>query len=269
MANGVPKREIDVILTDLSTLLDSANTDTFMLRRHEQQVEKLWRQQAIEPVDYYTTKAFIEFGKYNRGASLAAANNALALAPNNSTVQCNVLTTYVGTLEVPSAVSLMKRMASELRDDKSVVADLVSKAADMLQFEMCAQLFEVWDKLNFAETNGMEVSRPGFDVYFEAMKFTGLTDEDTAARLDHARQALVDEGAEVWRTSRKSLDDGSILYFLHVREGAERCAELNFSIAERLVEQFENPGSDFVSFLSRPLSDLAEMFELSGAARER
>lgn len=263
MTNPVPEREINVILTELSALLDRADTDTFQLRRAEASVERLWKQHAVEPAEYYTCKAFIEFGKYRREAALSAADNMLKLAPNDPVVQCNALSVRVAALDVDRALELLQQMVVEIKDDKDTIKTLIIKAADMMQYHLAAELFGVLDKLSVNESP-QYLRRPSIDRSYAAMKRANLSDSDAADRLNAAYQAVRDESYDVWRTSRSVLQDGSVLYFLHVKADPDQCAQLTFSIADRLVEQFDDPGVELVSFSCRPMDDLSELKGIPG-----
>lgn len=262
MANGVPQLKIDEIMSDLGRLLDFADTDSFELRRAEASVERLWQQRAISAVDYYTTKSFIEFGKYRRGAALDAANNVLRLAPADPVAQCNVLSLKVAVMEIDESISMLRKMAGELRDDIHTVRTLTVKASDMLQYETAIEFYGVLDNLLLNDLSNTFLRRSSIERAYAAMKRNNFTDSDNAERLKAAYAALRDESYDVWRTSRNILDDGSTLYFMHVKADADQCAMLNFSIADRLVEQFDDPGSEVVSFACRPVTDLPELVSL-------
>jgi len=264
MVAGIPAREIDVILTELSVLLDSDQTDTMQLRRHEASLKKLWAAQAIPADEYYVTKSFIEFGKYQRDASVAAALNARKLAPLDKVTLCNVLSILVAAVEVDEAISLIKQMSANHNGDIEIIRTLIIKSADLLQYEHVYQLFEILDAISLNLAPNVYLRRPSTKRSYEAMKTFGLIDSSAANLLKEALKALKQENHDVWRTSRSILRDGSILFFLHIRADADQCAMLNFSIADRLVEKFENPAAEFISFLCRPLADVSEIRGLPG-----
>jgi tetratricopeptide (TPR) repeat protein len=266
MSNGVPQLKIDEIRSDLTRLLDRADTDSFELRRTEASVERLWQQRAINVVDYYTIKSFIEFGKYRREAAIDAANNVLRLAPGDAIAQSNVLSLKIATMEIDEAISMLEKMTSELRDDVHIIRTLIIKSADMLQYETAVKLYAVIDKLLVNDSSSKYLRRPLIERACAAMKRNNLSDSDSAERLKAAYGALRDESYGVWRTSRTILNDGTTLYFMHIKADADQCALLNFSIADRLVEQFEDPGSEVISFACRPVTDLPELVSLPEGA---
>lgn len=259
MSTALQAKKIDEIMLDLSRLLAKPDFDVLQLRRLELAVQRLWDSKAIDAVDYYVSKAFFAIGKQQRQSAMDAANNVLRLAPGDPVARFNALTIMVGLIELDQAVPLIKSLAASHPDDKDLAKDLIIKGADLLQFNLVRELFRAYDALSVNNGPVNSVRRATAERALEAMDRYGLTDEDLAALMKSAAKALRDRGYDVFRSSRRTLSDGCIVYYLHVNASPDVCAELNFDIADALVEQYEDPCGEFVSFACRPLSDLSTM----------
>lgn len=264
MTSAVPARKIDTIMSELNRLLEKCEVDAFQLRRVEGETERLWEAKAISPSEYYVAKAFFAIGRQQRENALYAAKNALRLAPNDPIVQLNVLTVFVGILDIEASLPLMRSMAANQRDNKEIVKSLIIKAADLMQLQLANELFEVFDALSVNDPPAVFFRRGSCEQSLDAMSKYQLTDDDLAERIKAAAGALRSASLDVFRNSRRTLSDGSVIYCMHVNADVDKCAEMNFRIADALVEKFDDPCGEFISFFCRPLSDLEEMQVVPG-----
>lgn len=258
MTAPVPARQIESIMSEINSLLtNGAQVDPLKLRRLEVAFEKLWQAKGISPSEYYTTKAFFGIAKRQRKPAMEAAINALQLAPNDPIVQGNILTAFVGMADVSAAIPLMRKMAADHRNDKDFLRLIIVKAADLLQLSMVNELFEIFDNLCINDQHQKFTRRRNWELSLKTMTQCNLSDDALAERIKVAMDAIQAEQFDAFQSSRRHLPDGSIIYSMHVDATADVCAELNFSVADALVENFEDPGGDFIVFNCRPLTDLS------------
>lgn len=259
MSTAVQAKQIDEIMSDLTRLLHKPDYDVLQLRRLEIAVQRLWESSAISAVEYHAMKAFFAIAKQQRQNALDAAINVVQLAPNDPVAGLNALTIFVGIVEIDRSIPLVKSLAMTQRDDKQLLKSLIIKGTDLMQFNFVKGLFERFDALSINDVPVKSFRRNAAECTLEAMNRYGLTDEDMAARLKVAAEALQQKGFDVFRGTRRTLSDGSIVHYMHVNADADTCAELNFDIADALVNQFEDPCGELVSFACRPVADISAM----------
>lgn len=263
MTAALNARKIEEIMLNISKLFEAAEVDALQLRRLEIEVNRLWAANAISAVDFYTTQSFFAIGKHRREEALAAARNLIALAPASTAAQMNALTVFAGVAEVERAIPLMKILADKHPDDKDLIIKIIYKAADLMQHNFVMQLFHRLDRLTPNEPPLNSVRRLSCIRSLKLMEQFNVTDEDLAARIQVAAKVLAKNGCDIIRHSRRTLSDGSIMYFLHANATIEECASLSFDIAEGIVTNFEDPCSEIVTIACRPFSDLSKMQVLS------
>lgn len=155
-----------------------------------------------------------------------------------------------------SARALIERMAAVYPDSKIVLQSAVSNLQTMLQFELATHLLLQYEKLILNETSFLHPRARASIVGAQAFAADhGLTVEGMSSRLQVAIEVVRSKGFEVLHQSRLSFSDGSFISQLFVNTDAPGCAELNFDIADALVDGFDDPGSSVFSISSRPTTD--------------
>jgi len=264
MTSAAPDLALNSILTEIATLVDATDVDHLKLARLERDLAKIWQASAITAADYHMTRALLSMAKRRTQPALDAAREALRWTSGNAIVENNCLTVMTTVMAIDDAIRLIRLIVARHPDDLDALKGAIIKASDVLQFSLAVELLEKFNKLTTNLDSVSDVRRKHILTCRDAMIRHKLTDEDLAARLKVAVDALRKKNFEAWRSSRLVLDDGCLIYYVHVDADPDRCAELNFDIADALVEEFEDTGADFVSIACRPLADLQSLNVLKG-----
>jgi hypothetical protein len=259
VAAALPAKKFDEIMLEVSTIFEQPEVNAFQLRRLEVAISDLWKANAISPVQFYTAQSFFAAGKNQRDGAIAAAKNLIALASGNLSAQINALGIFTGVIDVEQAVPLMKSLAKNHPDNKRLINILIDKSSDLMQNNFASELFVRLDNLSADSAPINSNRRDNCIRSMKIMEQFGVTDDDLAAILQVAANEVWRKGYFIVRSSRRTLQDGSLLYYMHINATTEMCASLSFDIAESIVSGFENPCAEVTSISCRPVSDLYEI----------
>jgi hypothetical protein len=150
----------------------------------------------------------------------------------------------------------MDIMIASFPDSKTSLKSAIINSQLTLSHSRSAQLLDLIDKLSVNESPVLGTrARLNIMTSKELADAHGMTDDDLAARLDVAVRAVRGGGREVRRRSVIYLHDGSFISQLYIDADASACAAMNFEIADALVDQFDDPGTEIFSIACRPLAD--------------
>ncbi|MFS2113318.1 tetratricopeptide repeat protein [Herbaspirillum frisingense] len=80
-----------------------------------------------------------------------------------------------------------------------------------------------------------------------------VSEDYVIVRLESAIGAVRNAGYEIRRLDQLTLNDGTFITRLYVDATIEQCSFLNFTIAEKLISEFEDSGIDLFSVTCLPL----------------
>lgn len=173
-----------------------------------------------------------------------------------------VVLTGFGNLE--KALNLIDRMVELYPDNKQILYRAIMESQCVLSLDRAIRYVKKYQLLS---TNDLIPMNPKVIDTIEnsaqqARKY-GFADEDLIARLAVSIEAIRGSGFEVVRQARNILRDGSFVSQLFIDADARSCADLTFTVADALVESFQDPGIEVLSIICRPLSDYKHVAQVS------
>jgi hypothetical protein len=258
MVSVKPETALNHILDEIKKLVDVDAPDPFSLRRVSMAVESAWKSKAISPAEFHMAKALIFMAKKERDSAISSMRNAVGLGKADPIVQHNSMIVFSSAGSVDDGVSLVTAWPKIFPDNREMLRTAVSRSCDFLQLELAMDIATQLDQISRNDPSHVSLVSHQLLNCLDAAKSLGLTDADLAARLKVAVSVLVDRGHPMWRNSRNLLRDGSLIYSFHIEASPEDCAELNFDIADALVDSFADPSAEFLSISCRPLVDIAQ-----------
>lgn len=151
------------------------------------------------------------------------------------------------------SADLFYELHAEYRDHLELLTDAIASCAAGLQFSRLAILNEHLAKLNQTSDQSTDNSRSranqkSFVPLLNLLQQRNLTEEDLQTRLTVASNLLRACKLPYKATSINVLDSGEISYKFVLQTTLDRAAELSFEIALEMVDAFEDPLSDIITF---------------------
>lgn len=264
MAVALANLEINKIIEDSVTEMHAFQINDLKLRQISRALDKLWDAKLITPAQFHIARGFIAAARHDRVEAVAAVKNALQLAPRDPIAQANALSVFSTFCCVRDAVSLMELMFEQLPDNKSALRDIILHASELMQYQLAARALARYDNISMNTSAEASERRINLISELKMAKEYDFKDEDLAALIETAVDAVRARGREVYRNSRTKLRNNTSILYLHVDADPLACAHLNFDIADALVEKFEDTKADVLTIMCRPLNDIQDMVDLEG-----
>jgi len=253
------KQEIGTVFDDLTELFNACSCNDLVLMKASRAINKLLDAKSISPAYYHCARALISAISADRENATSASFNALKLAPKDAHVYACVLPIFAALGEIRASSETLKNILHLFPDDKAVIWLGVTHAYNTFQFSTLRDLLDRFDKLSVNDPVVLSTRRKYMMLSLANASSLGLTDEYFTDRLETAISALRSNKLEVRRMTSLTLNNGQAIVNLHLDHDHQTCAESSFIIAEALVEQFDDPGTDAISIVCRPLFDLDDL----------
>lgn len=257
MIKAQPAPEIFQIVSDLTQIADDANFEEFPLQQSEVRIRRLLTTTDVEPAMCYVGLGLVGMLRGDVELTLSAANNAIALSPRNPVVVSMAITTLGNIGNLRDALVIISKFADKFLDDKDFLYCAVIHAMQSLNFSMANDLLSRFELLAVNDIHDkLKITRVSLVRTLNALMAQKFTEDELLERGETAIDTLRRRGFIVRTTSILTLHDGSFLYQLYVEGDRAQCASMNFSIAESLIEKFDNTASELMSIICRPIGDI-------------
>ncbi|MGF6116709.1 hypothetical protein ABIE30_000623 [Janthinobacterium lividum] len=261
MVAGVPKLKSQEIHEELVLLLNEIQVNEFKLKSYERDIEQLFKIKAIDPAQYQMLFAILKYNDKKRIPAIDHARSAIALAPRSYPVLATCIAVFCGFGCVLDVISLIHRLLEISPDSKKNLRNLIGCAQDTMQLKLANSLQERYEKL--AINDDIDNTNSPVDKWLSLSlaysRNTNIADDFYAERLIAAVGAIRNSNFEVLRTTSLILEDGTVSLHYHIDASPKECSQVNFAIADALVEKFDDTGIEHFSIVSRPLTDLHEI----------
>ncbi|HTN31806.1 MAG TPA: hypothetical protein VL178_13435 [Pseudomonas sp.] len=258
---ALPKPEIDDLEEQRISLVE-AYIDTFQLdlvgcKRIERSVQKLFGMPEFECAARITF-GLLQSTKRNYGEAVHHLNRAQLLV-DSEMVRMASVTAALQCGAVRDAASLLA--AAELTSDPRHLRQLMSKAMHAGMYILANKCLEELAKLKADASNPAAgfLSKYSPDIYAaaELVKAHGLCDSDIVERVAVATDVVArrapDHPFVVYGFS--VTPETGIHYEFPLRMPVDELVQLDWDISEALVEVFDDPHSELISFSTRPFSE--------------
>jgi hypothetical protein len=167
------------------------------------------------------------------------------LAPYNVAVVANAGMLFANVGEVRRMGVVAKKLAGISNGHVEQLESSAKLLALALQFE---EIGEIMQQHGRAQTSVALAAQH----LAECARVRGISSELRLSLLETAVAAVRSRGFAVRNSYLRHYPDDSLRYEFFIDASAETCGELNFEIAERLVEAFDDCHPEFVTFACRP-----------------
>lgn len=207
-------------------------------------------------LEFTFTTLLIAFATGNRVVVEDQAHALLQTTHANSYYFQNAIIPLISMGSVKLAVQATAQMVQAYPGSKQVLDHAITHATICLQFSKALELIETYNALAVNEFSPYEPELISTLLRSHEMaQALEITEESMLARLQTAVDAVRAYGVEVLHQSRLVLHDGTFISQFFVNAPATECANLNFVIADALVENYEDVGAELFSVICRPLTD--------------
>lgn len=260
MSAPAAKREISDFIDDLAIMRNTGRIDELRLKRIEQKIIELMQKNVEPPSSGHMVLGIVAAIRGNRVETEDHMRNAIRLEGNNYIILRNAFSALGPFGNFREALDLSQRALQLTAGRKNLLQDGISLSYQALQISRACSLANELEKLtvNDATASDPRLAMPLMMASLSAAERHGLSDEDLLARLEVAVDTVRAQSFEVRGTWVSTLGDGTLLHSLFVNADYKACAHLNFSIADALVEAFDDPGGEMLSIVSKPLENFFE-----------
>lgn len=234
-------------LGDVIDLAIRGTHDPLTLKRIDREMERCLQQHAPNPEVFWLVLAFSAFLQGKTEECLRKVRAAVDLAPYDVAVLANSGTLLANIGEPRRAADLARRLAEVASTDGHQIAVSIQLLGMALCFEEGEEMMQKHARPE--DAIAVPIQRLG-----EIARSRGIPVELRWSLLESAIEVLRVRGYAVRQTALRHYPDDALRYELFIDAGAEDCGELNFAIAETLIERFEDPHPELVTFACRPLS---------------
>ncbi|WP_157977899.1 hypothetical protein [Paraburkholderia kururiensis] len=233
----------------MSEIIDLAirrDGNLLTLKRIEREMQTLLGKHVGEPEIYWLVLAFTAFLQSDNEECIRRLQAALKLAPHDVTILGNAGSILANIGEPRRAADIGGRLA-EVANDVNQFRSGAQLLGMALRFEEAAEIMEKHglsqDSIALSTRRLVEVAH------------SRRVPAETRLRLLESAIAVVRaRGFPIRQAALRHYPDDSLRYELFIDADAETCGEINFEIAEALVEQFEDCYPELVTFACRPLT---------------
>ncbi|TWG79631.1 hypothetical protein L602_000600000310 [Cupriavidus gilardii J11] len=185
------------------------------------------------------------------------------LVPQESLLKVNLLTTLLNLADIDAATALADRSIELAKGNVRLLTAIASTYVTAFRAEDAVRVIE--------EASKVAEHVPGYSgaLGTKALKAAcalralhGYGDAELRELFKTAVTVLREfDGVGPLRYTNVTSDEGSVMHHFHVMQTAEVCAELDWRIADRLVENFERAGEEVLTFSCLPLGAYFDLNE--------
>ncbi|MCP3721710.1 hypothetical protein M3I53_00980 [Paraburkholderia sp. CNPSo 3272] len=193
--------------------------------------------------------AMINFGLGDHAEAKRYACNALQIGGYAEFVAANAVILFSNMGELDLAHSHALAVAKRFHSHVEVLEQVSSVLVDALDFDASADCQETMLKLvtDAAEREMISIRGDRLRSLAAHAKDMGYSASALRARAQCAIDALRDAKQNVFVIQLKGTQPSSLALEFHVGADIEACAELNFVVADALVQKFDDTAVDFVT----------------------
>ncbi len=256
MINAQPLPLIEDLLSKIDHIWSSLTVDQFSLRRIRLEVEKLIKNRVGDLALNYAALAWIELIQCKRELAYYNFENAMRIDPSNG----RVALLYSGALaligDVRKAAEITNYVARAFPGNSSVLEKAFLRNVTACQFSEAVEIGKQLRKLSVNDgvdrVARIELFVDDIQNLALATSHCGLTEEGMLERLEVAVGAVRSD-FEIQRFRITSVGNCTFLGEMYIDADFDRCADMNFKIADVIVENFEQTGAELGSFICMPL----------------
>jgi hypothetical protein len=229
----------------LRTLIDmtiTARSNEFVVRRIEQEAHALLCRNGEQAALCWLVLAFTAFLRGDRHACVRAVDAAYSLAKHDVVIVSNAASLLINLGLPRLAVLYARRLAALSEGDWRQTVNAVNVLYAALHVEEAAALLHTVER---GRPSALAGEIEGLSASFAAGR---LSVEARVALMETAVAAVEAEGFSVRYTESLYCPDHSLSYTLHVDQSPAQCAKLGNTIAEALVEKFDDVFMYLITF---------------------
>jgi hypothetical protein len=229
----------------LRTLIDmtiTARGNAFVVRRIEREALTLLSRGGEQPELCWLVLAFCAFLRGDRNGCVRAVDAAYALANHDVVIASNAASLLINLGLPRLAVTYARRLATLSHGNTRQAVNAVNVLYAALHVEEASALLR---SVEGVRPSALTAQLDGLSASFDAGQ---LSVEMRVALMETAVAAIESEGCRVRYTALRHCPDHTLGYDLHVDQPPSKCAQLGFSIADALVENFDNAFPYLITF---------------------
>lgn len=245
------------IFNEVVTLLDRQRNEPIdgPLRELDAQLTSIYNGSARN-VDYGTCQmglSLIKFGLGDHKEASRLATNALKIAAFEEHVTANAMVLRANMGELDAARETALEGLNRFSSVATVLRQVVNVLADTLDFGASVAAIDLW--LRLAPEQELRASLLSQQALYRQLaqiaEGMSLGPDDLRARAQCAADELKRLGHNIYWLDLHGTGVESVSLDFHVDASPEECAELNFSIADALIERFDDTAMGVVSMSVR------------------
>lgn len=256
MTSDPQKQEITQIINQLASLKYNWGSNDFLLLKLKKEINSILDKNTNDPAFCHMALAIVNHHLGKNIEAIQCAKNSLLLSPNNQMTLQNYIIFCSSGGEIRESKKSVDELMRKFPNIKSALACAIIQSACTLQV---ASYFKYQDLYSKLMVNEEMISYPGL---FESMTILQKTFEDRNISQDHvldlidtASKAVASSGVAILNTNTMTLLNGTAIYYFYIDAEMKVCSEMDWVIAEALVDTFDDSGMDYLSIACRPIKD--------------
>jgi len=251
-------------LNRLVDLLRDRAPNEFEVRSIENGLKRLIEQgKARDMAAAYTGLSMAKMLRADTAAAVAAARNAVRLAPYDTALKTNLLTTFLNVGENDAASEFADRCYEGAKGHARLLTAIASTYVSTYRPEDAIRTIDELSKIaDHVPGAPRKLGTKSIQASIERRANFGYSGAQLRELFNAAVIALRDfDGVGPLRYTSVTTDDGLVVHHFHLLQSAEVCAEYDWRLVDRLVESFERLGEEVVTFSCLPLSAYFDLNE--------
>lgn len=263
MIKAQPKLQIEELVTEIIQIFHRQNADEIQVQRHRLNISKLIKEKAPDQASNYVGLGLLDAVQNKKNSSYKNFENALLLAPHDARIRVVFSAVCIKFGDARRAVDIMMPALAENAGQKSLIECAMMRCNNASYFSTSIELGQQYFALTVNEPNNSTHDMiQHIQLIAENIKSSGFTDEDMLVRLETAVDAVRSD-YEIEQAQTLFLRNGTYIYQIYINADVDACADMNFRIADAIVDKFPDDASEIVSFMCRPIAFWKTSQELS------
>lgn len=237
-------------LLDRLMVLERGEHDDLEVRRIVQDANKLVKAGGDLTAQGYGVLGAVASYQLDPAEVERCFKNAIAQSdPDNFVVfQLNRSIALHRVYKQREALKLIADVIHRHKDNLMLIREGIRLASCALQFEQLKEFRDLLELLHCEMPTDVALTDYEELLFMAKQSEMGITSDDIVKRIDAAGETLLRQKVRFGSVNLRVTSDGECNYQFCVKVSPQEAAELTFTIADRLVEQFEDPMEKLLTF---------------------
>ncbi|MFZ6727377.1 tetratricopeptide repeat protein [Undibacterium sp. MH2W] len=251
-----PKLKIENLVPEILEMFQNRVLNEIKIQRHRSSVLKLIKDSAPDQASNYVALGVLDALQNKKDNAYKNLENAISLSPREHRVRLVYSDVCSKFGDSRRAMELIMECSPASTGQKTLLECAIIRCNLAAHHSLSLELIQQYQAITVNEPHHFKPAMiEQLKLVRERIQSSGYSEEDMLLRLEVAVDAVSSEYV-VEQTSKLILRNGTYIHQIYIDADVDVCAEMNFKIADAIVEKFPSDASDIATFMCRPIAFL-------------